>query len=287
MPKPPSLRRRRLVTFLKRLREEAGLNLADAAQRAGFSEAKLSRIETLKIMVSGDDTYTLATSLGADEATANALVVLARSAKLRGWWHVYSDDALGRFTDYIEMQSDATEIREFEEGIVPGALQTEGYTEAVLRIGLPDAPEETIKQRLAVRMELQEQARSSGLRFRAIIDEAALRRPVGGSVTMCAQLDALHRAALTPKIQIQVLPTDISGHPAMGTPFTLINLVDEATYVYLDNLAGGTYLEERRDIIRYESAWSALQAMAIDFDRSASLIGTIADEFRSHQNEPD
>jgi transcriptional regulator with XRE-family HTH domain len=275
----PSLRRRRLIAALRRLREEAGLGLGEAAELAGFSQPKLSRIETFTNVISGDDTYLLACALGADEDTANALVKLARQSKQRGWWHVYSDDALGRFTDYIELQADAALIREFEEGIIPGALQTEGYTEAVLRAGLPDADEETIKQWLGVRRELQE--RMSGLRVWAIIDEAALRRPVGGAETMAGQLDALHRAAVSPGIRVQVLPTDVAAHPAMGAPFTLIDLHDGATYVYLDNLMGGTYLEDEADIVRYGSAWSTLQAMAIDFDRSASLIRTIAKQFRS------
>jgi transcriptional regulator with XRE-family HTH domain len=277
----PSLRRRRLVAALRRLREEAGLSLYEAAERAGFSQPKLSRIETLTNVISGDDTYILACALGAEEDTANALVKLARQAKQRGWWHVYSDDALGRFTDYIELQADAALIREFEEGIIPGALQTERYTEAVLCAGLPDASDETIKERLAVRRELQDRARASGLRIWAIIDEAALRRPVGGTETMAEQLDMLHHVAMNPGVRVQVLPTDVAAHPAMGTPFTLIDLKDDATYVYLDNLAGGTYLEDERDLDRYSSVWATLQAMAIDFDRSASLIGTIAKEFRS------
>jgi transcriptional regulator with XRE-family HTH domain len=277
----PSLRRRRLVAALRRLRDEAGLSLNEAAERVGFSQPKLSRIETLTNVISGDDTYLLACALGADEDTANALVKLARQSKQRGWWHVYSDDALGRFTDYIELQADAALIREFEEGIIPGALQTEGYTEAVLRAGMPDVSEETIKERLAVRQDLQDRARASGLRIWTIIDEAALRRPIGGAETIVGQLDALHHAAMSPGIRVQVLPTDVAAHPAMGTPFTLIDLQDGAMYVYLDNLAGGTYLEDEPDLTQYGMAWATLQAMAIDFDRSASLIRSIAKEFRS------
>ncbi|MEV8610440.1 helix-turn-helix transcriptional regulator [Amycolatopsis sp. NPDC051373] len=278
VPNPPSLRRRRLVSALRRLRTEAGLTIVDAAEAAGFSEAKLSRIETLRHMVNGDDTYRLAQVYGADQQTTDALVQLARSSKQRGWWAAYSDDALDRLTDYIEMQADAVRIREFEEGIVPGALQTRGYTEAVLRFGLPDASEETIQQRLKVRTELQESARSRDLRMWVILDEMALRRPVGGRGVMADQVAALISAANSPGIRLQVLPTDVSGHPAMGTPFTLLDLADRATYVYLDTLTGGSYLEEARDVDRYESTWEVLQATALGFDDSTNLMATIRSE---------
>lgn len=280
MPRPPSLRRRRLAAALRRIREDAGLTLAQAAEAAEFSQSKVSRVEALQVSITGDDTRTLCEALCVDEQTTAALAELARQGNRRGWWHVYDADVLGKFVDYIELATDAAALREFEVDVVPGLLQTQAYADAVIRHAHPDRPEQELKDRVRLRRELQDRALDSAVKLWMIIDEAALRRPVGGAATMAAQLDMLVFMADRPGVTVQVLPLDISGHPALGVPFTIIDLKDGATFGYLETLGGGAYLEEPPEIEPYTVAWSRLQAMALDFDRSVSMIAQIAAEHR-------
>jgi transcriptional regulator with XRE-family HTH domain len=278
VPETPSLRRRRLVAALKRLREEQGKTLAEAGEAAGFSEAKISRIESFKSPISGDDTFTLATALGADETTAGALVNLARSAKQTGWWASYEGDGLGRFSDFLELESDAVGIRQYTFDLIPGRLQTERYARAVIRHFLPQAEEEEIDQR--VRLRLDRQQRISAPAW-YILDQAALNRAVGGPDVMAEQLDYLAEVALKPRRTLQILPTAISGHPAMGVTFSLFELRDGAVYVAMDTLTGGLYLEDPADVDVHVDTWSRLQAIGANFDDSVTLVRRARDDHRS------
>ena len=279
MPRP-SLRRRRLVGALRRLREEAGLTLGEAAKRADFSHSKLSRIEKLHLGINSDDVRTLCEVFEVDKETTEALAHLARQARRRGWWHVYSDDVLGRFVDFVELETDAKSINEFAVDVIPGLLQTEDYAKAVIRHAFPAADEDTIDQRAKLRAERQQRWFYRKFEYWAIVDEAALRRPIGSATIMEKQLEQLTSLASTPWLTLQVLPTDISGHMALGTPYILIRLLDRANFVYLDTLTGGLYLEDESDIEVYQLAWKRLAATALDFDRSVALTERIADDHR-------
>lgn len=287
MAKPPSLRRRRLVAAIRKLREDAGLSLTEAADKVGFSQAKLSRIETLSITINGDDTYALCRALNADEMVTDALVSLARQSKQRGWWHVYDSDGLGRFTDFLELEDDATSVRGFELDLIPGQLQIPAYAEAVIRHAFPDVDDGEIVQRVQLRVDRQKRMADRAFSLWVVIDEAALKRPVGGRAVMAEQLEYLASVAKRPGTTVQILPTSASGHPAMGVPFTLITLSDGASFVYLDTLTGGAYIEDPGDIEAYEKAWSRLQAMAADFDLSATLVRQAAVEHRSTRDDRD
>ncbi|MFI5607852.1 helix-turn-helix domain-containing protein [Amycolatopsis sp. NPDC051903] len=278
MPDKPGLRRRRLVGALRRLREEAGLNLTQAAQAAGFSEAKLSRVEAFKSSINGDDTYALATALGADEATANALVVLARSAKQRLWWDSHLGEGLGSFSHFLELESDAVGSRQYEFDLIPGRLQTPEYAHAVIRHIRPEVEDDEIDARVQLRLDRQTRITTPTW---YIVDEAALIRPVGGPEVMADQLDHLAAVANKPRTTLQILPTNITGHPAMGTAFSLFELPDGAVYATQDTLTGGIYLEDRADVAVYEAAWSRLQAIALDFDRSTKVVRQARNDHRS------
>ncbi|MET7995280.1 helix-turn-helix transcriptional regulator [Amycolatopsis sp. NPDC005232] len=280
MANAPSLRRRRLVGALKRLRLDAGMTLAEAGEAAGFSEAKVSRIETFRFQVSGDDTYALAKALGASEETANALVKLARSAKQRGWWHdaAGEDNGLGTFADFLELESDAREIFEFQETLIPGRLQTAGYAAAVIRADLPNATHAEVERRVKLRLDRQSQ---SSAPLWAVIFEAALDMPVGGPEVMCEQLDRLSEAAKRPGIQVQVLPKRSRGHAAIGTSFTLFELADGATFAHIDTLTGGLLIEDPAQVEIYRKARMGLQAAAADFAGSDTLVKRARDNHRS------
>jgi len=285
--KQPSLRRRRVVAALKRLREEAGLTMIQAGQKAGFSQSKLSRVEGLEVGISGDDTRTLCEIYGVDKGTTDALAELARHSRKRGWWHVYSDDVLLKFVDFVELETDARSVCSFQTDLILGLLQTDNYAEAVIRHGYPNANDETIATRVELRAERRQHWNKEGFELWSIVDESALRRPIGGAETMAEQLDHLVSIAAHPKVTLQVLPINISGHMALGVPYTIINLKDKAAFVNLETLTGGLYLEDDADVHQYDLAWSRLSATALDFDRSLALIKRIAREHRrGHGKQP-
>ncbi|TCP54934.1 helix-turn-helix protein [Tamaricihabitans halophyticus] len=281
----PSLRRRRLAGALRGLREAAKLDTRQAAERAGWSQGKVHTIETMKVGINGDDTHVLCKVYGADQPTIDALVRLAREARRKGWWHVYDDEVLDQFADFIELEEDARRVCEFEADVIPGALQTEGYASAVIGRVSPAIDGETIAQRVAVRMQRQERILASDTELQVVIDEAAILRPVGGRVVMAEQLDHLISVAARPRVSVQVLPLDVKGHAAMGLPFTLISLRDGAEYVYRDSARGGSYSEEPQDIEAYRRLWAGVQVMALDLDRSSTILERTADQHRSATND--
>lgn len=194
-------------------------------------------------------------------------------------------DGLGRFTDFLELEDDAKSVCGFEVDLIPGQLQTPEYSAAVIRHAFPETNDDEIAQRVRLRVDRQQRMVDRALSLWVVIDEAALRRPVGGPDVMAMQLDHLAAVATRPGTTVQILPTGTSGHIAMGVPFTLITLEDRARFVYLDTLTGGAYIEDVGDVEAYEQAWARLQATALDFDRSATLIRQAAAEHRSAPDE--
>lgn len=281
MTQRPSIRRRRLVAALRQLREQAGLSVTDAATAAGWDASKLSRIERFQITVTGDDTLDLCEALGADEEIANTLARLARQSRRRDWWHVYKD-VLGELADFVELEADAKRVLEWESDVVPGPLQTESYARAVIRHAWPEDTDESNEHRVALRMERQKRFQDGPARFWAILDEAVLQRPVGGNDVMAEQLEHVVAMSASPRITLQVMPTALMGHAALGIPFTLIDLHDGATYAYQESITGGMYVEDPEDVERYQTAWSQLVAESLDFTQSRNAIQQRATEHRSN-----
>ncbi|SNR37799.1 Helix-turn-helix domain-containing protein [Haloechinothrix alba] len=271
-----------LVAELKRERESRGLSVQDAAEAADWDPTKLSRIENMRVGINGDDTLILCEALGVDEDKANALAKLTRESRRRGWWHSYHD-VLGDFAGLLELEMDAERIREWEADVIPGALQTEEYARAVITHAHSRSTPDDVERRVDLRTERQQKLHKRHVELWFIIDEAALLRPIGGWETMATQLEQLVESARQPGITVQVLPLELSGHPSMGTPFTVLDLADGAQYVYIESITGGLYLEEPQDISMYSAVMQRLQAQALDFDRSVQTIKGRADQMRTQQ----
>jgi transcriptional regulator with XRE-family HTH domain len=276
---PPSVRRQRVGAELKRLRTEKGWSVREAAAGLeGFSASKISRIESGKGNIQGDDVFTLCAHYGASRETAEELVKATRHARSGTWWHEYGPDVVGAFADFIELELDAQSVREFEADVVPGQLQTREVAAAILRLGQPGLPEEVLNSRVDLRMERQ---RRRPPQMWAILDEAALLRPIGGSLVMADQLRHLAEQAQTPGLNIQILPLDAPGHAALGTPFTLLTVSDGTEYAYLDGLTGGYWTEAAGEVSVYRETWSLLSATAAPFDRSLAMIKQAEAKHRS------
>jgi transcriptional regulator with XRE-family HTH domain len=267
----PTVRRRRIAGELKRLREERNLTLDYAAKELGVARSTMSRIENAQVSVRPGDVRTLLELYGVEAADVAALVQVARDARQRGWWQNYSDVLPNWFEVYVGLEQAASEISTFEASLVPGLLQTPDYARAVMEAELPDAPGEEVDRRAELRMKRQrDEARPD---LWVVLDEAVIRRVVGGPTTMRAQLDRLVEEAELPGQTVQIVPFATGAHGSMISSFTILTFPDLAdpSVVYLETRAGSLYVEGS-GAHSYVRIFRTLQADAISPKASIDLL---------------
>ncbi|MEV5413349.1 helix-turn-helix transcriptional regulator [Thermopolyspora sp. NPDC052614] len=276
----PTIRRRRLAAELRRLREERGLTIEQLAQRLDWHPTKLSRVETGKQAVHPSEVRGLLDLLDTDPAQRDALVALAREARLRGWWRVFGEAVPDWFAVYVGLESEATSMRLYESEFIPGLLQTEDYARAVHQATRVGAREEEIKRLVDVRMARQELLVGEGApQLWIVLDEAVIRRRVGGPDVMRGQLKRLMEAARLPNLTLQVLPFSVGAHAGMDGGFHILTFEPYADdVVYIEYRTGSFYLEKRWEIEQYSLVFDHLRAAALPMEASTALIAQVADE---------
>ncbi|MBX6383033.1 MAG: helix-turn-helix domain-containing protein [Microbispora sp.] len=251
----PTVLRILLGTQLRRLRESRRIRLEDAGHAIRASHSKISRMELGRVGFRRRDVADLLTLYGVtDDSEREALLSLVAQANAPGWWHKYDDVLPSWFEAYVGLEQAASAIRCYEVQFVPGLLQTPGYAEAVVRLGYPDAPDEEVERRVRLRMDRQEVlVRPDPPLLWAVIDEAVLRRPVGGAEVMRAQIEHLLEVITLPRVTLQIIPFSAGGHAAAGGPFSILRFAEDdlPDIVYLEQLTSAIYLEKREDIDRY------------------------------------
>jgi transcriptional regulator with XRE-family HTH domain len=277
----PTVRRRRLALELRRLREAARLTCEEVAEHLECSASKISRVETGRVSVSPRDVRDMLELYHVPADERESLVQLARDSRQKGWWHAYSDTMQPQMATYIGLESAASEIRIYEVSLIPGLLQTEDYARAVIRAGMVNSPAEDIERRVSLLMARQPAViRDDPPKVWAVLDEAALRRQVGGSGLMRLQLEHLLAQAALPNVAIQVIPFAGGAHPAMGRPFIILVFPErvDTDVVYLEDLTSALYLEDVAEVDRYNVFFNHLRATALSFDDSAALITSVLKE---------
>jgi transcriptional regulator with XRE-family HTH domain len=276
----PTVRRRRLASELRALREAAKLTCEEVAEHLECSASKISRVETGRVSVSPRDVRDMLALYGVDPQQLDSLVQLARESRQKGWWHAYSDTMQPRFATYIGLEDAAAEIRTYEVNLIPGLLQTEDYARTVINAGNLTGTQEDVERRVALRMARQPMllSGSNPPQFWAVLDEGVLHRTVGGSGLMHLQLDHLLEIADMPNVAVQVIPFTAGAHPGMGKPFVILSFPERADpdVVYLEDLTSTLYLEDVDEIDRYNVLFNHLRATALSFEESAALITSVA-----------
>jgi transcriptional regulator with XRE-family HTH domain len=251
----PTVRRMLVGSRLRRLRTENGLSREQAATAIRASAWKIHRLENGQVGFKDRDIVDLLRFYGVtDPGEVAALVVLAREANDPGWWQQYGDVLPQWFRAYVDLESAATLIRTYEGQLVPGLLQTEDYMRAVIAGAHLDDPPGEAEQRVQLRLGRQALLeRTDAPRLWAVVDEAALRRPVGGSKVMRAQLERLIEATRLPNVTLQVLPFALGAHPAMVGAFSVLRFADRELpdLVYLEHLSNAVYLDKRDEVEQY------------------------------------
>jgi transcriptional regulator with XRE-family HTH domain len=270
----PTVRRRRLALELRRLRESAKLTCEEVAERLECSASKISRVETGRVSVSPRDVRDMLEIYGAPPEQRDSLVQLARDSRQKGWWHAYGDTVQPHFATYLGLESAASEIRIYEVNLIPGLLQTEDYARAVISAGMVNSPRADIERHVALRMERQRLARSSPPKVWAVLDEAALRRQVGGPEVMREQLEYLRELASLRNVNLQLIPFGGGAHPAMGRPFVILVFGEtiDPDVAYLEDLTSALWVENVDEVDRYNVFFNHLRASALSFEESAALI---------------
>ncbi|MFY1597350.1 helix-turn-helix domain-containing protein [Micromonospora sp. WMMD737] len=282
MPNWPTLRRRRLARELANLRESVDMTIEDAAARAGISPSHLSRVERALVGVRVPVVRALLTTYGASPSTAATLVEVAQTATQRGWWHRYAGSIPDEYATYIGFEADAARIWNFELISIPGLLQTERYTRAVLAGGVARLAEEEIERRVEVRLRRQALLhRENPPALWVVLDEAAIRRQVGSPETMAEQLNHLVTIAGLPHVDVQVLPFAAGAHPGTPGAFVVLGFTDPADreVVYIETMAGDLYPEGDADVQAAVQAFDRLRATALGPDDSVLMIRDTAKEF--------
>jgi hypothetical protein len=262
-----------LGAHLRRLREAKGISRDDAGWAIRGSESKISRMELGRVSFKERDLADLLTLYGADDHERDALLARARDANTPGWWHRYGDVLPNWFQSYLGLEAAATLIRTYEVQFVPGLLQTKDYASAVVRLGHGHAEE--VGRRVDLRMARQQVlTRPDAPRLWAVVDEAALRRPVGGPQVLRAQIEALIEVTKLPTVRIQVVPFQAGGHAAAGGSFTILRFPDEdlPDIVYIEQLTSALYLDKRDDVDYYAAAMDRLCVEADPPSRTAETL---------------
>jgi transcriptional regulator with XRE-family HTH domain len=272
-----TVRRILLGSQLRRLREAKGVSRQEAGYVIRASESKISRLELGRVSFKERDVDDLLTLYGVDdENEREALLQLAREANTPGWWHRYNDVLPGWFQTYVGLEESAALIRTYELQFVPGLLQSEGYARAVIRLGNAGAAEQEIDQRVELRLQRQERLTGPDApRLWAVLDEGALRRPIGGPEVMRGQFEHLIEMSKLPNVTIQVMPFRFGGHAAEGGAFSILRFPDQdlPDVVYVENLTGAMYLDKRDDVDTYLQAMERLCVDSATPERTVELLG--------------
>lgn len=280
-PSPTTLRRQ-LGAELRRLR--AARTVAEVASQLGWSESKLSRIETAHTGIRNRDLEKLLDVYEVSDQLRARIRAVAGQSRQRAWWEAYGDVLPNAYETYIGFEAEATSILEFEALLIPGLLQTDEYARAVFVADgrrhdgrrLDDAE---VDQKVQVRMARQAVlTRQPPPDLVLILDEGALRREVGGPDVLRRQLNRLNEAGERNNITIRVLPFAVGAHSALGGPFTILRFSGEAPLVYCEGRTGGVFRTRSDEVEGYISSFDGLRDAALTPKDSAIYIAEMAHE---------
>ncbi|MGH3769640.1 MAG: helix-turn-helix domain-containing protein [Pseudonocardiaceae bacterium] len=275
----PTVRRRQLGLELRRLREVAGKTPREAAEWLEVSPSTLSKIELGRQAIKGTHVRLLTQLYGVGAPNSDTLLRLARDANQRGWWVAYGDTVPDWVRTYIGLEEDASELWAYESGLMLGLFQTPAYAEALTTAAHPETGPDELARLVDFRTARQQRLFGDHApSLRVVLDEAVLRRLVGGPAVMREQLEHLTEVARLPHVNLAVHPFGAGAHPSIGAAFTLLRFADTLgmNCVYLENDRGALYLERPADLDRYAAMFEQLSKTALSAEESLHLVARLA-----------
>ena len=261
---------------LRQLRTEARVSRQDAGEAIRASEWKIHRLENGQVSFKERDIVDLLTRYGmTDPLEIATLITMAHEANQPGWWNVYSDLLPQWFRAYVDLEAVAAQIRTYQDQLVPGLLQTKEYMRALMQATLRGHPAEEIERRVTLRLTRQRLlTQDGGPLLWAVVDEAALRRPVGGKKVQRGQLERLMEATSLPAVSLQVLPFSAGAHAAMVGAFSILRFAEQdlPDVVYLEHAVNALYLDKPEDVEEYAHVMSSVGVRAAPPERTTEIL---------------
>ncbi|MCP2339631.1 DUF5753 domain-containing protein [Actinomadura rupiterrae] len=272
----PTIRRIMLGAHLRRLRERRRLTREEAGYTIRATASKISRMELGRVGFKERDVDDLLSLYGvADPDERGHLLNLAREASSPGWWHRYGDVLPSWFETYLGLEEAASIVRTYDIQFVPELLQSEDYARTVVRMGQEDVPEDEVERRVRLRMTRRARlGEPNGPTLWAIVEEAALRRPVGGRRIMLDQIRFLAEVADMPNVTLQIVPFALGARIPVNTPFTILRFgePDVPDVVYLEQLTSALYLDKPSDLDAYGRVMNNISLSALPPQESVAFL---------------
>jgi transcriptional regulator with XRE-family HTH domain len=283
-PRSPTAVRRELGQRLRAMRTGADMTVAEAAEQVGISTSKLTKIELAQLSATRDDVLKLLDTYGESGPDQQALLLtMVREGNRKEWWEGRRT-LHPKFGSYLGLESVATTLQTYHTHLVHGLLQTPDYARAMLRAARPELLEHEIDQLVQFRLRRQEvltRADPPPLTLWSVMDEAVLRRQVGGRETMHAQLQRLITASERPNVTLLVMPDELGAHPGLDGPMSILQFeTGTRPVVYVEGQAGNLYMEKDDDLRRCQQTMNHILAAAPGPDQSLALIRQIAKEIK-------
>ena len=279
------VRRIQLGARLRALRQAKNVSREAAGWTIRASESKISRMELGRVGFKERDVTDLLKLYGVDDpAEHERLLLLTKEANTPSWWHQYGDVLATWFQNYLDLEQAAELIRTYEIQFVPGLLQTDAYARAVIRLGHSRKQAGEIERRAQLRMARQQVLqRETPPRLWAVLDEAVLRRPIGGFAVLREQIESLLAICESPYVRLQVMPFDRGGHAAAGGAFSILRFPAQELpdVVYIEHLTSGLYLDKREEVDHYAAAIGQLFIDAEPPARTPAILRGILAELEA------
>ncbi|MEU4829487.1 helix-turn-helix transcriptional regulator [Streptosporangium sp. NPDC023615] len=285
----PTILRILLGSQLRRLRVARNITREQAGYAIRASHAKISRLELGRVGFKERDVADLLTMYGVtDPEERNPLLALARQANAPGWWHKYGDLLPNWFEVYVGLEEAASIVRTYEVQFIPGLLQSPEYARAVIMLVHGSASTEEVDRRVSLRLARQKRLTRPGApTLWAVMDEAVLRRPIGGIEVLRAQIDHLLRVVELPNVKLQIMPFEHGGHAAAGGPFSILRFPEQdlPDVVYMEQLTSALYLDKVEETDHYMRVMDRLCVQAYSLSDSKRFLRELRDEL-AESTEP-
>ncbi|GAA3749970.1 helix-turn-helix domain-containing protein [Salinactinospora qingdaonensis] len=281
-PKRVTLRGRWLGQRLRELRDESGMKVEEVGDYLQRSSGTVSRFESGIYPIRRSEVVALLDLYGVNEAKRRAdLLKIADDVWQTGWWEGYTGEVADWFIDFVWLEEQATEQRLFENTVVPGIVQTEAYARAVILAADPDATRDQVDRWIELRMTRQNLfQKETPPRVRIVLDEAVLRRRVGGTRVLSGQLRHLLDLVGRSIIELRVLPFSLGAHASPTGRFSLFTMAEPYPEVaYAESPKGGIYIESpdtERIIEKYDRLWDE----SLNTEESVEFVSTLIEEYQ-------
>jgi transcriptional regulator with XRE-family HTH domain len=248
------------------------------AERLGWSQSKVSRIETGRTQVQPKELRKILELYKVPEERHERYFELSKGAKVKGWWDEYADAIPRDYANYIELENEACSVATFAPQVVTGILQTEEYAREIIQAALLFSPPGEVKRRIKVRMERQQRFLADKTRtLNVVLDEAALRRQIGGPEVMQGQFRHLLSLMERANINIQVLMAASGAHPSTAGEFTILGFPGEEDddVVHVEAMTSSLYVEEEAQVFYYRLAYNQLGTLATPPSGSRAFVESL------------